>query len=125
MQTIQLGLSGKEVTLPTESRTFDNFDNMEISSNGRSANGRLATNFITSKELFTISYGVITEANKTILTDIFKLQITNGSFLSFKYTVQDGSTVSKTVKMNAPSFGAVVVKDIYYYNGVKIHLEEV
>ena len=125
MQTIQLGLSGSETTLPTESRSFTSFDNALISTEGRSADGTLHTDFTNNKEGFTIAYGVVTEANKTVITDIYKLQISNGSFLSFKYTTQSGATVSKTVKMSAPSFGAVVVRDTYYHNGVTISLEEV
>ena len=125
MQTIQLGLSGSEVTLPTESRAFTSFDNALISTEGRSADGTLHTDFTNNKEGYTIAYGVVTEANKDVLTNIYKLQITNGSFLSFKYTIQSGATVTKTVKMSAPSFGAVLVKDVYYHNGVTINLEEV
>ena len=124
-QVLQLGLSGSETTLPTESRSFTAFDNALISTEDRSADGTLHTDFTNNKEGFTIAYAVVTEANKTIITDIYKLQITNGSFLSFKYTIQSGATVTKTVKMSAPSFGAVVVKDVYYHNGVTINLEEV
>ena len=124
-QIIQLGLAGSEVTLPTDSRSFTSFDNALISTEGRSADGTLHTDFTNSKEGFTIVYGVVSEANKTVITDIFKLQITNGSFLSFKYTIQSGATVTRTVKMSAPSFGSVLVKDIYYHNGVTINLEQV
>ena len=125
MQTIQLGLSGSETTLPTESRSFTSFDNALISTEGRSADGTLHTDFTNNKEGYTIAYAVVTEANKTVITDIYKLQISNGSFLSFKYTTQSGATVTKTVKMSAPSFGSTVIRDIYYHNGVTISLEEV
>jgi len=124
-QILQLGLIGSETTLPTESRSFTSFDNALISTEGRSADGTLHVDFTSNKEAFTIVYGVVTEANKTIFTNIYKLQITNASFLSFKYTTQSGATVTRTVKMSAPSFGAVVVKDIYYHNGVTINLEQV
>jgi len=124
-QILQLGLSGSEVTLPTESRSFNSFDNALISTEGRSADGTLHTDFTNNKEGFSISYAVVTEANKDMITNLYKLQITNGSFLSFIYTIQSGATVSKTVKMSAPSFGAVLVKDVYYHNGVTISLEEV
>ncbi|MCK4816791.1 hypothetical protein KA005_13560, partial [bacterium] len=115
-QVLQLGLSGAETTLPTDSRSFVNFDNALISTDGRSADGTMHTDFINSKEAFTIVYAVVSEANKDIITDIFKLQITNATFLSFKYTIQSGATVTRTVKMSAPSFGAVLVKDVYYHN---------
>ena len=125
MQILKLGLSGSEITLPTESRSFVSSDNVLISTEGRSADGTLHTDFTNTKEGFTIGYAVISEANKTIITDIYKLQITNGSFLSFIYTVQSGATVTKTVKMSPPSFGSIVIRDIYYHNGVTINLEEV
>ena len=124
-QILQLGLSGSETTLPTESRSFTSFDNALISTEGRSADATLHVDFTNNKEGFSITYAVLTEANKTVITDIYKLQISNGSFLSFKYTIQSGATVTKTVKMNAPGFGAVLVKDVYYHNGVTINLEEV
>ena len=124
-QVLQLGLSGSETTLPTESRSFTSFDTALISTTGRSADGTKHTDFTNSKEGFTIVYAVVTEANKDVITDIFKLQTTNGSFLSFKYTIQSGATVTKTVEMSAPSFWAVLVKDVYYHNGVTINLEEV
>lgn len=124
-QILQLGLSGSEVTLPTESRSFTGFDNALISTEGRSANGTLHTDFTNNKEGFTITYAVVTEANKDVITNIYKLQISNGSFLSFIYTIQSGAEVTRTVKMSAPSFGAVLVKDVWYHNGVTINLEEV
>lgn len=124
-QILQLGLSGSEVTLPTESRSFTGFDNALISTEGRSANGTLHTDFTNNKEGFTITYAVVTEANKDVITNIYKLQISNGSFLSFIYTIQSGAEVTRTVKMSAPSFGPVVVKDVFYHNGVTINLEEV
>ena len=124
-QILQLGLSGSETTLPTESRSFTAFDNALISTEGRSADGTLHTDFTDNKEGFVIVYAVVTEANKDVITNIYKLQISNGTFLSFIYTIQSGATVNKTVKMSPPSFGAVVVKDIFYHNGVTINLEEV
>jgi len=124
-QVIQLGLSGSETTLPTDSRSFTSFDNALISSEGRSADGTLHTDFTNSKEAYIIIYSVVTEANKDVITNIFKLQISNATFLSFKYTIQSGATVTRTVKMSAPSFGAVVVKDVFYHNGVTINLEQV
>ena len=124
-QVIQLGLTGAETTLATESRSFDAFDNALISTEGRSADGTLHTDFIANKEGFVITYAVVTEANKDVITNIYKLQITNAVFLSFKYTIQSGATVTRTVKMSPPSFGPVLVKDVWYHNGVTINLEQV
>jgi len=125
MQTIQLGISGSEVTLPTESRSFSGEGNNLISTEGRSADGTLKVDFINNKKDYTISYGTLTEATKNIIDGIYNSQITNGAFLSFKYTDQSGSTISKTVKMAAPIYGGLVIRDVYYYNGVTINLEEV
>ena len=124
-QVLQLGLSGSETTLPTESRSFTSFDNALISTEGRSADGTLHVDFTNNKQGFTVNYAVYTEATKDIIFNIFQLQITNGSFLSFIYTVQSGATVTKTVKMSPPSFGSIVIRDTYYHNGVTINLEEV
>lgn len=125
MQVIQLGISGSEVTLPTESRSFSGEGNNLISTTGRAADGTLHTDFIENKKDYTISYGVVTEATKDIIDGIYNSQITNGSFLSFKYTNQADAVVSKTVSMSAPSYGGIVIQNVYYYNGVTISLEEV
>lgn len=125
MQVLKLGLAGAESTLPTESRSFVDSGNALVSVQGRSADGTLHEDFINSKRSFTINYAVVSEATKDILTAIYQLQIDNGSFLSFIYTNQAGSNVSVTVRMAAPNFGAINPKDVYYYYGVTINLEEV
>ena len=68
-QILQLGLSGSETTLPTDSRSFTSFDNALISSEDRSADGTLHTDFVNSKEGYIINYGVVTEANKDVISD--------------------------------------------------------
>lgn len=123
-QTIKLGLSGAETTLPTESRSFQVSSNSLNSIEGRSANGTLHVDFISNKKSFTINYGIISEANKDIITAIYQLQIDNATSLSFIYTNQSGANVTTTVRMQAPTFGSIVPRDVYYYNGMTIELEE-
>jgi hypothetical protein len=125
MQILQLGLSGAETTLPTESRSFTNSGNSLSSIEGRAADATLHVDFITNKKSFSIPYRVVSETNKDLITSIYQLQITNGTFLSFIYTNQTGGEVTTTVKMAAPSFGAIVPNNTFYYNGVTIELEEV
>ena len=125
MQVIKLGLTGAETTLPTESRSFPTSNNGLVSVQGRAADGTKHTDFINSKRSFTINYSVISEANKDIITAIYQLQITHGSYLNFIYTNQAGANVSVTVEMSAPNFGAITPKNVYYYSGTTIVLEEV
>lgn len=124
-QTLQLGISGAEVTLPGASRSFTVSGNELISSEGRAADGTLHVDFVSNKLNFTITYGVISEANKDIITGIYTSQISNGSFLNFIYTNESGATVSQTVKMEAPTFGSIVPNKLYYYNGCTIQLQGV
>ena len=124
-QILKLGLIGAESTLSPISRSFDSSGNEEKAISGRSANDTLHTDFVGIKKSFSITYGVVSEALKDILTAIYQLQVTNGSFLNFIYTNQSGAEVATIVKMGAPNFGAITPKDIYNYGGPTILLEEV
>lgn len=124
-QILQLGLTGAEVTLTEESRSFTDSGNSLNNIEGRSADGTLHADFITNKKSFTINYNVISEANKDIITNIYLSQISNGSFLTFIYTDESNAEISTAVKMSAPVFGAIIPKDIFYYSGTTIELEEV
>jgi hypothetical protein len=124
-QVLKLGLTGSETTLPSQSRRFNTSGNSLISTEGRAADGTLHVDFVNSKRSFSISYAVVSETNKDLITSIYQLQISNGSFLSFIYTDESGSDVTVTVKMSAPVFGAINPKNTFYYNGTSIELEEV
>ena len=124
-QTIKLGLPGLETTLFGESRSFVTSGNQLNSIDSQSAGGTIDVNFIANKRTFTINYGVLSEAEKNIITGIYLLQGSTPSFLSFIYTDESGSDVQATVKMSAPQFGAINPKDTFYYNGSEIELEEV
>lgn len=126
LQTIKLGLVGSEVTLPTASRRFTSHSNQEFSVQGRSADGTLHTDFISRKRSWSISYNVISQATKDLLESIYQLQITNGSFLSLIITEDDGVTThTYTVKLEALTFGSLVPKEEFHYNGVTLTLTEV
>lgn len=124
-QTIKLGILGAETTLTGISRIFESSGNEETSIQGRSADATLHTDFVARKRNYTISFSTVTEAYKDLLTAIYDLQITNGTFLNFIYTNQAGAEVATAVKMNVPSFGGITPKDIFYYGGTSITLEEV
>jgi len=125
MQVLKLGLTGSETTLPTASRSFEGVENSLVSTEGRAADGTLHVDFTANKQGFSITYGVVSEATKNIITGIYKLQITNGVFLSFIYTNQAGEETTVTVKMNAPAYGVLIQRGTFYYNGVTINLEQV
>jgi len=124
-QILQLGLSGAETTLEGDSRSFTSSGNTLNSIEGRSADGTLHADFITNKKNFTIDYGVISEANKDIITNIYLLQISTPAFLSFIYTDESDAEITTTVKMSEPQFGSINPKDTFYYGGTTIELEEV
>lgn len=125
MQSIKLGLTGAEQELPTPSRAFLGERNTLFSQEGRSASGVLHVDYIANKEGYTIQYGVLSEQDKETIKSIYLLQLQNASFLSLIYTKQDGTPIQVDVKMSAPSFGPLVIKDTYYYDGTSIALEEV
>lgn len=124
-QILQLGIIDAEVTLPEDSRSFVNSGNSLNSIEGRSADGTLHVDFIVNKKGFTINYTVISEANKDIITNIYLSQISTPSFLNFIYTDESDIEVATVVKMLEPSFGSIIPKDEFFYNGVTIELEGV
>lgn len=124
-QTIKLGILGAETTLTGISRVFASSGNEETSIQGRSANATLHVDFVARKRNYTVSFSTVTESIKDILTAIYDLQVTNGTFLNFIYTNQAGAEVATVVKMNAPSYGGITPKDIFHYAGTSLTLEEV
>jgi len=123
-QVVKLGLVGFETTLPTESRVNSGFSIEEKSSTGESADGTIRKDIVSSKKVFTYSYGVVTEVTQELIESIYELQITNATTLSLKFTKQDTTEVSFTVYMDPPSFGPLIIKDIYYNNGTTLTLRE-
>ena len=123
-QVIKLGLIGAETTLPEESRIFVESGNILKVLEGESASGEEVTDFIGNKKTFSLVYTIVTEILKKLIEELYLLQISEPSFLNFIYTNHLGSEIETVVKMEAPVFGSVMAKDIYYHNGVNITLEE-
>jgi hypothetical protein len=91
VQILQLGLSGSETTLPTESRTNNQGASTYNKRSARSANQTLHTDFLPKKGNWSIAWGVISEADRDAIIAIIDLQESTPSFLSFKYTDEAGS----------------------------------
>ena len=125
LQVLQLGASGSEVTLPSESRTVDEILYQEFVFEGRSANGTLHTDFNNYKLGWSISYGVLDQADLDTIKGLYELQFSSDSFLSFIYSDKSGSTTTKTVRMEPLSWANAAYLDDWYYNGVVITLREV
>ena len=125
VQTLQLGLSGSESTLPTESRVNEQGASTYNKRSARSANGTLHTDFLPKKGNWSISWGVISETDRDAIIAIIDLQESNGVFLSFKYTDAAGSFTTKTVEAEITAIGALIQRDTYFDNGLSISLVEV
>lgn len=123
-QIIQLGIFQKETTLPSAGRSFSSSGNELSSIEGRSADGTLHADFIKNNRTYQLSYSVVSEEDKDLLTGIYLSQIEKDSFLNFVYTDESDQRIATTVKMEEPVFGSIIPKDTYYYNGVTIDLIE-
>src|SRR6056297_3602073 len=101
IQTVQLGISGSEVTLPNESRSLQAMSTEGISIVGRSADGTLHEDFIATKREWQLSYGVITQNNYLSIYSIYTSQFTEQSHLSLILTDQNGQESGYVVRMAA------------------------
>lgn len=124
-QILKLGLLGAETTLSTISRVFAASGNEETAISGRSADASLHVDFVARKQTFTVTYTTVTEALKDVLTAIYDLQVTNGSFLNFIYTDEADAEIATLVKLSPPNFGALTPKDVFNYGGPTLFMEEV
>ena len=125
IQVLKLGLSGSETTLPDDSRINNRGADTPFFNESRSANKTLKTDFITLKQNWNITWDVLSDDNYTIVNDIVKLQYTNGTFLSFIYTDQDGTETTTTVRATITDKGTLSQCTEYYSNGVTLQLEQV
>jgi len=125
IQILKLGLSGSESTLPSESRVNEQGAPTYSKISSRSANQTLHTDFLPKKENWTISWSIISETDRDLIRGIVDLQESTPSFLSFKYTDEQGSFTTKTVEATITSQGALIQRDVYYDNGLSISLVEV
>jgi hypothetical protein len=125
VQILQLGLSGSETTLPTESRTNNQGASTYNKRSARSANQTLHTDFLPKKGNWSITWGVISETDRDAVIAIIDLQESTPSFLSFKYTDEAGAFTTKTVEAEISSQGALIQRDEYFDSGLSISLVEV
>ena len=124
-QILQLGLSGSETTLPTESRINEQGAPTYNKRSARSSNQTLHTDFLPKKGNWAITWTVISETDRDAIIAIVDLQESTSSFLSFKYTDAAGSFTTKTVEAEITAIGGLIQKDIFYDNGLSISLVEV
>jgi len=122
-QILKLGISGSETTLPSESRINEQGADTPYYNEARSASKKLHVDFIGTKGNWAISWTVISEDDYTTVNNIVELQY-SGSELSFIYTDQDGTEITKSVRATVTNKGALVQRDDYYYNGFSLQLEE-
>ena len=125
VQTLKLGLSGAETTLPTEGRINSQGASSYFKSSARSSNKTLHTDYITKKMNRTISWTPITEADFNIISAIVDLQYSTPSHLSFIYTTENGTEITKTVDVEIIEQGALIQRDTYYDNSLIISVVEV
>lgn len=124
-QVLKLGLSGAETTLPTESRVNQQGAPTYNKISARSANQTLHTDFLPKKMNWSISWSVISETNRDLISSIIDLQESTPSFLSFIYTDEEGTEITKTVEAEITTQGALIQRDEYFDNGFAISLVEV
>jgi len=124
MQTLKLGLAGSETTLPTGSRVNNQGTPKQIYQQAESINGTLRTDFIGIKDNWSISWDKYSESDYLALEAIINLQYTNGEHLSFIYTDEDGTEMTRTVFAEITAKGSLLQRDSFYYNGVSIGLKE-
>ena len=124
LQILQLGLLGAESTLITESRINDGGQDTFKYVSGESADGSLKVDIIGSKMNRSITWSVMSEEDFNDLYDIYLLQITNDTFLSYIETDQSGTPTSYTVLMQPPTRGTLIQKDVYYHNAITIQMQE-
>ena len=125
IQMIRLGVQGSEVTLPTVGRSLTGTSLEPISLDGRAADGTLRRDFIAIKRNWSISYSPISESNANIIQDIYNIQLLQNSYLSLIITDGVGTERNYTVDMSAPQRGALIQRDVYYYQSLSFEMREV
>lgn len=124
MQSLKLGLTGSEVTLPTKSRTNNQGTPQQIYQQSQSINGTLNTDFVGIKEQWNIGWEVLSETDRQSIRDIINLQYNNGSHLNFIYTDEEGTETEKLVFAEIVSKGALLQRDFFYTASYGVALKE-
>lgn len=118
---LKLGQPGYEVNLPLRSRTFEEAE-VEVGKGMRTASGRLVTDIIAVKKKFTITYGLLKDSELKALKDLYDLKRS----LNFVVANKDGTQRAYTVRMlPISSRQRLVIDDDWYWQGVKVELEEI
>ncbi len=125
IQILKLGISGSESTLPTESRINLQGVDTPFLLEARSVNGTLHTDFVNTKGNFAITWSVMSDADFDALYAIYKLQFTNATHLSYIYTDATGTEYTKIVRVDPPTKGSLIVRDVYYNNAINLTMVEV
>ena len=125
IQVLKLGVAGSETALPSESRVNEQGADTPYFNESRSASKKLHVDFITTKQNWGVSWGVISEDDYNTINAIVQLQYSGGVSLSFIYTNQDQTEITTEVRATITSKGSVIPRDKYFYNGLSISLEEV
>lgn len=124
IQILKLGLPTAESLLPTKSRVNNQGTPNQLYQQSLSINGTCNTDFIGIKEGWDISWSVLSETDMNAVTAIIELQYSNASHLSFIYTNESGTEITKTVFAEIVGKGALIQRDSYYYSGFAIGLKE-
>jgi hypothetical protein len=125
VQILKLGLSGSEITLPVKSRINEQGAPTYFKNTARSANKTLHIDYIAKKLNWTITWEVISEADFNTISAIVDLQYSTPANLSFIYTTENGTEVTKIVDVEISSKGALMQRDIYFDSGLTLSIVEV
>lgn len=125
IQTLKLGLTGSELTLPTESRVNEQGAPTPYTNEARSANKTLHVDFITTKDSWVITWDVLSKSDYDNVYAEYLKQFTTPSFLNFIYSDEQGSETSTTVKCSISSKGSIIQTGDWFYNSVTLTLEQV
>ncbi len=122
MSRIWLGTPGNEQLLPTMGRQFA-IEDFEISKEQRTASGRLVKEVIAAKKRFTLEYSFVTNAILKQLKELYQSGIRNN--LNLKIEQEDGSIEEYEVVFRPFSRSRYLIGDKWYWEGIRIELEEV
>jgi len=122
MSRIWLGTPGNEQLLPTMGRRFA-VEDFEISKERRAASGRLLKEVTDVKKIFTLEYSFVTNAILKQLKELYQSGIRNN--LNLKIEQEDGSIEEYEVVFRPFSRSRYLIGDKWYWEGIRIELEEV
>jgi hypothetical protein len=122
MSRIWLGTLWDEQLLSTMGRRFA-IEDFEISKEQRTASGRLVKEVIAVKKQFTLEYGFVTNAILKQLKELYQSGLRNN--LNLKIEQEDGTIEEYEVVFRPFSRSRYLIGDKWYWEGIRIELEEV